>query len=283
MFHIPTVGPCISTCWIILWVEHIFSSTNKVMRESQQLWSVKVWHLNCLLHWVVKEATLTHSWSIQQPPTPNHEPHCSLRSLPLFFHHLYPFLPSLFLTSHLRCPVASLNEGLELPPRPHAAHTWLFFDPTSTDTLPVWLCQISRSFSCDSLSLSVCQYLCVLLHLFALLKAKPAWERRNQGIREEENQPIVKGWHDGHYRCMMANYNLFFTICVGAVDRISKCKRSAASLMTVYSECFSLSQKLPPHKAKSVNLAQQLSAQGSWPLDAINEFCCHWRAASVTV
>lgn len=55
-----------------------------------------------------------------------------------------------------------------------------------------------------------------------------------KGIREKENQPIVKGWHDHHYRCMMANYNLFFTICICSVDRISKHKRSAASLMTVF-------------------------------------------------
>lgn len=133
--------------------------------------------------------------------------------------------------------------------------------------------QISNCFSFDSLSCSVSIFVShyVFFCLFALLRDSRLHGREGiTGIREEEKQPIMTGWHEGHYRCIMANYNFFFTICVVAVDRISKCKQSAASLKTVFSECFSLSQKLLPHKAKSVNLAQQLSAQGSWPLHTIN-------------
>lgn len=113
-----------------------------------------IWTVHCAGS-MVKEANLTYSWSIQQPPTPNQKPHCSRRSLPLFLHHLYPLLPPipiLFLTPHLPCPLAS-------PPPSSCSSHEVFLNMKSMSTLPVWLCQISDSF--DSVSvfashLSIC-------------------------------------------------------------------------------------------------------------------------------
>lgn len=123
--------------------------------------------------------------------------------------------------------------------------TWSSSTLKSVDTLPVWLCQIMDFLLFSSPSLYVCQHLCVSVCLF--FACLLCWKRKlrgSEGIKGiRENQPIVKGWHDGRYCCMMANYNLFFTICVGAAVRISKSERSAFSLMAGYGECFSSSQR----------------------------------------
>lgn len=187
-------------------------------------------HLNSGAGRLVKVKALTRSWWVQQ-----HEPRCSLSSaLPL------PSPP----TSRSPSSSSPLLPAC-IPQHPCAAHARLLHDLKSH-------C-LSDYVRLAPLSLSLCQRLCVLLCLFAIgVKTGREWSMR---LREEKNQPIVMGWNDGHYCCMMANYNL---IRIGAADRISKYKRSAASLMTVYSECFSFSQKLPSRKAQSVNLTQQL-------------------------
>lgn len=132
---------------------------------------------------MVKEATLTCSWWIQKPPTPNHEPYCSLCSLPQFFHHLYPFLP------HDPHPVPQPLTSLALQQSSYtcAAHMRLLCDLKSAVTLPVWLCQFSASFHC--LSLSVCQCLCVSLCLFALLREKTG-ENEARGWGKKRSSPF---------------------------------------------------------------------------------------------
>lgn len=155
---------------------------------------------------VVKEAMLTYSSSIQQPPTLSHKPHCFVCSLTLFFPPPLPFPalnPHPFPHLSSRLPSCILKWRLCA----HPPHLWGYSLATPSSFF-------------DTLSFSVRLYLYISLCVFALLKDSRLHKRNGiKGIREEENQPIVKGWHDGHYHCMLANYNLFFSICVGAVDR----------------------------------------------------------------
>lgn len=77
-------------------------------------------------------------------------------------------LPILLLASHLPCPHTSCSVGLNLHP---TQFTWGFsLTLKSTDTLPVWSCQISASpsYLTQSLSLPTCQYLCVSLTSFSI-------------------------------------------------------------------------------------------------------------------
>lgn len=188
-----------------------------------------------------KWKTLTRSWWVQR-----HEPHCSLSSA----------LPLPSPTSRSPSSSSPLLPTC-IPQHPCVAHARPLHDLKSH-------C-LSDYVRLAPLSLSLCQRLCVLLCLFAIrVKTGREWSLR---LREEKNQPIVMGWNDGHYCCMMANYSL---IRIGAVDRISKYKQSAASLMTVYSECFSFSQRLLSQKAQSVNLTQQLPAQGRYMLVSLS-------------
>lgn len=60
------------------------------------------------MFWLGSEIHNAHALMINSAAThPNYKPHCSLRSPLLFFHHLYPLLPSiafLSLTYHLPRP-----------------------------------------------------------------------------------------------------------------------------------------------------------------------------------
>lgn len=168
--------------------------------------------------WVLlKEAALTaHSHSIQQqpglttllsslsasvPPTPLPSPAPDFHPLLTSPPHLSPPLPS------RSSPTLMLL-------------TWdLLLDLRCTDRPPVWSCQISNSFDSPSLPLAVSVLCCD--YRFLPIESRLHRRERFNRIKEEGNQHIVRGWHDGHYRCMMANYNLFFSICLGA-DRISK-------------------------------------------------------------
>lgn len=135
---------------------------NKSSYETSQpfwIWPVKVVYLYYLCDgWVVKYTVLTHSWSIRQPPTPNYKPHCSLHSLILLFHHLYPLLPLipfLSLTSHLLCRQTYSHSEMWVG-FPRMQLTW--GHSLTMDTLPIWLCQIPSLRLCISHSVFFCLF-----------------------------------------------------------------------------------------------------------------------------
>lgn len=199
--HILTVGPCNNKYGITSWMKNIFSSISQVMRRvNSSGFGLYRSGTICLV--------LACGWRRQRSHrlSPNNKPHCSLRSV------LPPPLPFVVLDPpplpHLSPPVLSC-----IPKRrPHAAplilvqFTWGYsLTWRSMETLPVWSCQISGSFSFDSLSpIRLSVSLCLIPSVCFVKKQSTARERRNQEDKGRRESAHCEGltWrplssHDG--------------------------------------------------------------------------------------